>query len=173
MSTIPDDVGASISSMLAVFLTNIAEEEEEEEEEEEAARVEFFFRAKEAGAMADRAVSEVNIASVVLVLVILVRNSYDVNDKFSWLKMKKRKKQESEIKKYAREVRQLCTQTMFYILYTMYINAKKQHDSFFLCFFTRASSATTAAAARFRFHFQSSLRQTVQVKVLEEMAKVG
>lgn len=73
--------------------------------------------------------------------------------------------------KYAREVRQLCTQTMFYILY-MYINAKKQHDSFFLCFFTRASSATTAAA-RFRFHFQSSLRQTVQVKVLEEMAKVG
>ena len=61
MSTIPDDVGASISSMLAVFLTNIAEEEEEEEEDE-AARVEFFFRAKEAGAMADRAVSEVNIA---------------------------------------------------------------------------------------------------------------
>ena len=73
MSTIPDDVGASISSMLAVFLTNIAEEEEEEEEEEdEAARVEFFFRAKEAGAMADRAVSEVNIASVVLVLVIFM-----------------------------------------------------------------------------------------------------
>ena len=63
MSTIPgdDDVGASISSMLAVFLTNI-EEEEEEEEEDEAARVEFFFRAKEAGAMAERAVSEVNIA---------------------------------------------------------------------------------------------------------------
>jgi hypothetical protein len=75
MSTIPDDVvGASISSMLAVFLTNIADEEEEEEEEEEdeAARVEFFFRAKEAGAMADRAVSEVNIASVVLVLVIFM-----------------------------------------------------------------------------------------------------
>jgi hypothetical protein len=72
MSTIPDDVGASISSMLAVFLTNIAEEEEEEEEDE-AARVEFLiFRAKEAGAMADRAVSEVNIASGVLVLVIFL-----------------------------------------------------------------------------------------------------
>jgi len=157
--------------MLAVFLTNIAEEEEEEEEEE-AARVEFFFRAKEAGAMADRAVSEVNIALRCVGVGDLVRNSYDVNAKFSWLKMKAEETRKRD-QKYAREVRQLCTQTMFYILYTMYINAKKQHDSFFLCFFTRASSATTAAAARFRFHFQSFLRQTVQVKVLEEMAKVG
>ena len=79
------------------------------------------------------------------------------------------KKARSKIR--ARSTAALHTNDVLYIIY-MYINAKKQHDSFFLCFFTRASSATTAAA-RFRFHFQSSLRQTVQVKVLEEMAKVG
>ena len=123
--------------MLAVFLTNIAEEEEEEEEEEEAARVEFFFRAKEAGAMADRAVSEVNIALRCVGVGDLVRNSYDVNAKFSWLKMKAEETRKRDQKIRARSTAALHTNDVLYTIYNVYKCEKTTRFVLSLLFYAR------------------------------------
>jgi len=53
----------------------------------------------------------------VLVLVILVRNSYDVNDKFSWLKMKAEENKKARSKIRARSTAALHTNDVIYIIY--------------------------------------------------------